>query len=63
MNKFKGMEIMYTIGKYIICYAQWDMGNKYKLYKKVNDHYQYVYADSSLSQMLDYTKHINKTYV
>ena len=54
MGKFKGMEIMYELaeGSILICYSQFDLGMKYKLYKNS----MYVNAFDSGLHALDYAK-------
>ena len=63
MKKFKGMKIMYSLknNNIIICYAQWDIGGKYKIYKKDEyNNYRYVYAEDGILKAFNYA---NKIYV
>jgi len=61
MKKFKGMEIMQEIKNVIVCYSQFDMGLKYKIYKKNVEfnHYEYVIAFGSIGEAFNYA---NKIY-
>lgn len=61
MKKYKGMEIYHSLkdGNVIICYSQFDMGAKYKVYKKNEfGKYEYQVAFDSVSFSLDYAKRI-----
>ena len=61
MKKFKGNEIMYNRNdSVIVTYAQFDMGLKYKIYVKRNGHFNYTYAENSLTKAIDYA---NKIYI
>jgi len=55
------MEIFYNFdNNVIVCYSQFDMGKKYKVYKFNGEFnkWEYVYADGSCSLALEYAQKI-----
>ena len=54
MKTLKGMMVMRESEKFIICYAQFDMGDKYKIYQKKDGHYNYLLSFPSITAAYNY---------
>jgi len=61
MKTYRGMEVMKENTKHILCYSQFDMGAKYKIYSKSSRGiWEYNIALSSPTKAFDY---FNKLFV
>jgi len=62
-KKFKNMEIMneFQGGDILVLYNQFDMGQKYKIYKKLDGMKNYIYIQSfnTISEAYEYAKFIS----
>lgn len=54
MNKFRGKMVMRESERLIICYSQFDMGNKYKIYKKYGESFEYVISFDNITSAYKY---------
>jgi hypothetical protein len=61
MTNFRGMPILKSDGRALLCYSQFDMGNKYKIYcKQESEHYQFSISFDSVTKASEYFNHMNK---